>query len=771
MKKLRRIKNSLSLILATTMLATLFTGCGKSKETDESSILNEATNASKDYVFRTEDFNVDGVDGDNVRTIKYVHGKVYANDYGYNGHMNFWSFNTDGKEVINWSITTTDNDSIQYTDYDSEGNVYLIHEIYQFADEPIDDGYAGANYSDTADEYPCYLEKYDQSGNMVYRVDLKKEILKDNEDYLLINSMDYSDVHGVVFSSNHGIYTYSEDAGIDVVIDYEKDTKYSSTSLIVTESAKGDFYVTGYGDSLEFICAPLDIDNKQIGEESTASFTDSSMSVFAGEGYDLYFSTNKDVYGYDHEKDALVKLFDYQDSDLGLSYPIFCITAVSDAEMIAVIPTMNVSVLSKLYKVPADQVADKTVITLGGTNIDYLVKREITDFNKNNTEYRIKIVDYSTYNANGNYGEADNRFNLDIASGNVPDIMVFTADQPIEGYINKGLFKELGSFVDKDEELSKDMFLENVMEAFSTGEDLYTIVPSFYIYGAEAKTSLLNGKDYLTIREFEDIVSQNNLSYELSFGTMNRQEVLEKGINFYGSDFIDWENKTCNFNGDEFIEFLEFVGHFPETISDDVWMKDIDAIYRKDEAVLRFSNLNCFELYKEERYGVFGEDITFAGFPSVFDENCSAIYPVQKVTISSSCKNPEGAWEFVRTLLTEGFQDKISYQLPVRKSSLDKMAKEATKVKYTTDENGNQVEEINYYYMDGEPVALPTLSEDDVNKVMEYIGSVDKPYVFNNNVLNIITEEASAYFSGQKSVQEVADIIQSRISIYVKETS
>ena len=40
----------------------------------------------------------------------------------------------------------------------------------------------------------------------------------------------------------------------------------------------------------------------------------------------------------------------------------------------------------------------------------------------------------------------------------------------------------------------------------------------------------------------------------------------------------------------------------------------------------------------------------------------------------------------------------------------------------------------------------------------------------NNYVLtNIIMEEAGPYFSGQKSVDEVAKIIQGRISIYVNE--
>lgn len=40
-----------------------------------------------------------------------------------------------------------------------------------------------------------------------------------------------------------------------------------------------------------------------------------------------------------------------------------------------------------------------------------------------------------------------------------------------------------------------------------------------------------------------------------------------------------------------------------------------------------------------------------------------------------------------------------------------------------------------------------------------------------SQIQNIIIEEAAAYFQGQKSVDEVVGIIQSRINIYVSENS
>ena len=52
-----------------------------------------------------------------------------------------------------------------------------------------------------------------------------------------------------------------------------------------------------------------------------------------------------------------------------------------------------------------------------------------------------------------------------------------------------------------------------------------------------------------------------------------------------------------------------------------------------------------------------------------------------------------------------------------------------------------------------------------------FIGSLTNTFNANNNVYNIITEEVAPFFAGQKTAKEVADIIQSRVSIYVNENS
>lgn len=51
----------------------------------------------------------------------------------------------------------------------------------------------------------------------------------------------------------------------------------------------------------------------------------------------------------------------------------------------------------------------------------------------------------------------------------------------------------------------------------------------------------------------------------------------------------------------------------------------------------------------------------------------------------------------------------------------------------------------------------------------QYLLSVNELEEVNSKVVNILDEEISAYYSGQKTAEEVADIVQSRISIYLSE--
>ena len=107
--------------------------------------------------------------------------------------------------------------------------------------------------------------------------------------------------------------------------------------------------------------------------------------------------------------------------------------------------------------------------------------------------------------------------------------------------------------------------------------------------------------------------------------------------------------------------------------------------------------------------------------------------------------------------------------MPVNKKMFMEKSKDALERPYWIDENG----EKQYYDMtmtiNGEEVIIDPLNQQQLDEVVNFITSVSNRYFMDTNVSNSITEEMGAYFSGQKTAQDVADVIQRRVQVYVEE--
>ena len=66
-------------------------------------------------------------------------------------------------------------------------------------------------------------------------------------------------------------------------------------------------------------------------------------------------------------------------------------------------------------------------------------------------------------------------------------------------------------------------------------------------------------------------------------------------------------------------------------------------------------------------------------------------------------------------------------------------------------------------------VELYAVTQEQFDAVMALIDSTTSYIDFDQNVIDIITEEAAGYFSGGKSVEEASKHIQSRVSLYIQE--
>ena len=139
--------------------------------------------------------------------------------------------------------------------------------------------------------------------------------------------------------------------------------------------------------------------------------------------------------------------------------------------------------------------------------------------------------------------------------------------------------------------------------------------------------------------------------------------------------------------------------------------------------------------------------------------------------MSSASKVKDGAWQFIRQFLLEDHQASITYSFPVSRKALDLLAQDAMTQKYVENEDGEQVPDELIYYVGGQEVRITVMTEEEAGRVLDLLTSVDHRLYQNEDVLAIVEEEAAAYFAGEKTAEETAQIIQSRIQIYISESN
>lgn len=166
--------------------------------------------------------------------------------------------------------------------------------------------------------------------------------------------------------------------------------------------------------------------------------------------------------------------------------------------------------------------------------------------------------------------------------------------------------------------------------------------------------------------------------------------------------------------------------------------------------------------------------------------------------MSASCRDKEGAWSYIRRmLLPEGAEateasDGITYLIngfPINKAVFQSMFEPIWytwedadgNMQYALDANGERIEMPNPH-----STLLPvpsTIGDKPVNMVifclapneaqmaqfMSLYNSIDRMYADIPELLDIILDQAAPYFAGDKSLDETADLIQRRATLYVNE--
>ena len=399
-------------------------------------------------------------------------------------------------------------------------------------------------------------------------------------------------------------------------------------------------------------------------------------------------------------------------------------------------------------------------------DLDSSINDRIVAFNKGQDKYFIEVIKYGE----DSYKDGLNALNADISAKKTPDIIAIDGKALLWQLGNKGAIEDLYPYIDKDEELSREDFVENSLANFERDEKLYGMNPFFCISSIYGDPDIMSS-DKITFQELRRMYEENKDDDEMPvYNGLNRYQLLWMCIDESISSFVDVETGKCNFMDDRFQEILEFSKEFDDDLSGGNLFNFESKILLIEGKLNLFcdGNLTGFSQYTEYR-SMTGKDWLLLGFPSV--EGCNPRITTNAssfLAIGRDSKNKEAAWEFICTFLEDNYLVANSYNgygkgFPITVSGFEKVAKKAVQTSYN---NGESMITDSM----GRTISYPrdSTTEEEVAYIKEVIRRC-RPEENYDEIANIISEEIENYWNDTKSAEEVMGAIQNRAQLYLDE--
>ncbi len=691
-----------------------------------------------------------------------------------------------------------------------DGTLWMLVNVYAAKyDLPADFDPNTMNKYDypSTDMSTAYLMHVAADGSTIANVDLSvTDDGTDEEDGMGSNISSFAvDAAGNLYVTDYN-YIYVLDAEGKLLFKID-DSQYSGSLCRLQPDQVGILwynYATGTAESTDengqfFI--PVDLETKTWGEK--IKMPANVWNVYPGDdAYDFYYKNNDNIYGYTFASDTKDKLVDWMACDVDTSN-MYDSGMLSDGRVVGMTQDWSSDTtayqLIVLHRIDASEVKEKTVLTLACMGLDWSLRSKIVEYNKSNDQYRIQVVDYSEYATDDDYNAGITKLTTEIISGSVPDLFL-TSSLPIDKYAAKGVVADLYTFMDGGSGLGRDYFVPQVLKAIEKDGKLYELPTKFSVETAYALSSIVDQYDTWNVAAVQDAMAQLQEGATVFSTGWTKSTALNNCLTRNLAAFVDWTTGKCTFDSEAFQQLLAFCNSFPDdstsddgiaysseaatvdTMDDPVWESDATRIL-SGKQLMATTSFYSFEDYIYNIYPV-KDKVTFVGYPSESGEPGNSFYIQCPMAISSVTKYPDAAWDFVSTMIRQTNEDAESmYAFPISQEAFDKKMTAVMTEQYQLDVNGEQVD----WDEDGEPdkMCIGTyevvengestwqqvyaLTQEDIDQILSVINSATGIVDYDDEILSIVSDEVSAYFAGDKDVQTTANMIQSRVNLYVQE--
>lgn len=347
--------------------------------------------------------------------------------------------------------------------------------------------------------------------------------------------------------------------------------------------------------------------------------------------------------------------------------------------------------------------------------------------------------------------------NTAMLAGKGPDLLILD-DLPAANYVKNGLLVNFDELIAQDPTFQKTDYFSNILDNAKLGGGLYAMPTSFFLLGLAGDEEALAKAGV----EIDDQSWSWNDFAVLSEQLMNKtyphviQTEPQYMLNWMVSDnlslFVDEPKGMAKFNTSSFTGLMKQVQNMDE--DGVIGMEGVPYFF----PVQINSPADYFESLKSYR----SPNMKLYVKPHAQDVGAGGYFqPYQSIGLNRSSKAKEQAWDFVKFM--------ISNQVPVDPNHAGfPLNKQLYKQEVEQLKKEGAVQTAKEGPLKGVPVQV------DLDKlvVLEQFltGATHMVSKFQPDQLSeIITEDSKAFFSGQKSAEDVAGLIQNKVTTYLNE--
>lgn len=694
------------------------------------------------------------------------------------GDMVYGCRRENGKTVIEYldreslavrqSVPLTDSIFVQNIAADGQGNLYL------YGSQDGSDKFWKLNGDGSLQALEDFvLEDTENAGNITpsgiladdqgyiyvwYRMDLPSaEVMEDSEEYEGYGE-DVEDVEDIYMFVDR---IYIMDSQFNTLF-YEQIRDAMGMRLLSFQAGGEEDPLLVVQDGDDIYAQTINVEQRTLGEricrensaevDSVASMRDMEH-VTAMEGGFLFCQGNT-LYQYRYDSREPEKLLNLSDVGIYISDILYL---GKNEETVEIIDNHREAQHSEFTRIEQRQ-SDKTVLTLGVMFLSQELASVITEFNRYSQDLRVQVVDY--WENADTYDLGVDRLKLDLVTGRAPDILAVSA-LDYDLLVDKGVLADLYGFMEEDTELNRDMLIPSVVKAYEMDGHLYGLAPGFQLYTMWGLKTVTCGRAGVTLEELMQILKENGKDINAIYGFTADEPALKTLCTFGMDEFVDWENKSCEFDGAYFKSVLTFVKEYKGT-----WPQSLEEI-REGRLLMTtgiISSVASYQLQKE----IYGGELGFIGYPTASGSGTAVGFRGVELGVNARSDKQQEAWQFVKYNLMNGYEGQ---GLPVLKEEFDRNLERAMEEDYEIDDEvGTSYRmEKGSCYVGSDRIFVYAATKEDVDVVKALVESAQNRYNYHTVLQNIIDEEAESYFAGQKSVDDVAKIIQSKASLYLQE--